>query len=221
VTRASRPGWRDPILSHFTPEIAAVSRLTVVGDPDHLLTEAGVVEGIRTRGFAIVPFEDHCAFRYAYESQFRRRWDNGETTNLVVVLRTALADTNALPFDLVDRARRDSRLLSFSLAALFPRLAPHVVAELTGKIPFYGLRHLVRPGLTGWAQVKYQYAGTEARECNARLPAAARLRDCASAGHNPGGHAQYAAPQAQSQPSSPPIAGPTPAACAEPARAME
>ena len=38
---------------------------------------------------------------------------------------------------------------------------PQVVAELTGKIPYYGLRHLVRPGLTGWAQVKYQYAGTD------------------------------------------------------------
>ena len=36
---------------------------------------------------------------------------------------------------------------------------PQVVAELEGKIPFYRIRHLVRPGLTGWAQVKYPYAG--------------------------------------------------------------
>lgn len=38
---------------------------------------------------------------------------------------------------------------------------PHYVAELSEKLPFYDLRHLVRPGLTGWAQVKYGYASDE------------------------------------------------------------
>lgn len=38
---------------------------------------------------------------------------------------------------------------------------PHLVEELETKIPFYGFRHLVRPGLTGWAQVKYHYGADE------------------------------------------------------------
>jgi lipopolysaccharide/colanic/teichoic acid biosynthesis glycosyltransferase len=38
---------------------------------------------------------------------------------------------------------------------------PRYVAELAEKLPYYRLRHLVRPGLTGWAQVKYGYAGND------------------------------------------------------------
>jgi lipopolysaccharide/colanic/teichoic acid biosynthesis glycosyltransferase len=53
-------------------------------------------------------------------------------------------------------------ILRGDLSVVGPRPEqPHLVGELLDKIPFYRVRHLVRPGLTGWAQVKYQYAGTE------------------------------------------------------------
>jgi len=37
---------------------------------------------------------------------------------------------------------------------------PFFVEQLAREIPFYLQRHAVRPGLTGWAQVKYQYGST-------------------------------------------------------------
>jgi len=122
--------WRDPILAQFTCDIAKVSRLTVVANPDGLLTEQRIVDGIRTRGFEIVAFEDHVAFRYAYERRFREIWDNGNEANLVVVLRTAGSELGGLPFDLLQQAQRDGRLLCFSLAEMFPSFAPQVPSEL-------------------------------------------------------------------------------------------
>lgn len=37
---------------------------------------------------------------------------------------------------------------------------PEFVSELQKKVPYYGERHAVKPGVTGWAQLKYAYGST-------------------------------------------------------------
>jgi lipopolysaccharide/colanic/teichoic acid biosynthesis glycosyltransferase len=53
-------------------------------------------------------------------------------------------------------------ILRGDLSVVGPRPEqPHYVAWLTERMPFFDMRHWVRPGLTGWAQVKNGYAGCE------------------------------------------------------------
>lgn len=115
--------WRDTILKNFQPKI---SRLTLVADPDGLLTEEGMLSAIKERGFDLIPYDDSIAFRFAYESQYRSQWDKGQNTDLVVVLRSAEQQLDKLPFDLLKAGRH----LSFALHELFPRLNYPVIAGL-------------------------------------------------------------------------------------------
>ena len=117
------PSWRDEILKEFTPRAA---RLTIVADPDGLLLEQGILKELEARGFELIPFEDRIAFRFAYELHYRSRWDRGELTDLVVVLRAGASDLHALPYDLLQAGRR----LSFNLGELFPNLSYPVVDAL-------------------------------------------------------------------------------------------
>ena len=115
--------WRDAILSDFVPN---VSKLTLVADPDCLLTEEKLALELRGRGFDLIEFNDPVEFRYAYESQYRSIWDRGEHTDLVVILRLQNAALESLPYDLLQAGRK----LSFDLGDLFPALSYPVIEKL-------------------------------------------------------------------------------------------
>jgi hypothetical protein len=115
--------WRDAILNDFVPN---VSKLTLVADPDCLLTEEKLALELRGRGFDLIEFSDPVEFRYAYESKYRSIWDRGEHTDLVVILRLQDAELESLPYDLLQAGRK----LSFNLGDLFPHLSYPVIEKL-------------------------------------------------------------------------------------------
>ena len=115
------PNWRNHVLSELTPD---VHRLTLVDDPDGLLTDESLQVSIRERGFELQRFEDAITFRYAYESRFRARWDQGVPMNLVVMLGTG--DVDSLPFDILNAGHR----VTVGLGTLFPTLSRAVIADL-------------------------------------------------------------------------------------------
>jgi hypothetical protein len=115
--------WRDHILQAFIPQL---SPLTLVADPDRLLAETEILQGIQDKGFEVLLFEDSVEFRFAYEAQHHPRWLRGEPLELVVVLQGPPHDLRRLPYDLYQNGRR----LAFSLSDLFPNLSYLVVSAL-------------------------------------------------------------------------------------------
>ncbi len=45
---------------------------------------------------------------------------------------------------------------------------PAFVEQLSEEIPYYGLRHTVKPGITGWAQLRYAY-GASVKDAEEKL----------------------------------------------------
>ncbi len=96
---------------------------------------------------------------------YKYRTMSGPVTNTW----TALHDPRITPIGRFLRASRIDELpqcinlLLGNMSLVGPRPEQtHLVEELRAVVPFYDERHLVRPGITGWAQINNAYAATVA-----------------------------------------------------------
>jgi len=96
--------------------------------------------------------------------KFRTMIENAEKNGAVWASKN---DTRVTFFGkFLRRSRLDEipqfiNILKGNMSLIGPRPErPYFVQELSQVIPFYETRHIVKPGLTGWAQVKVKYGST-------------------------------------------------------------
>lgn len=104
--------------------------------------------GLGGRLFRVVKFR---SMRIDAESDGQPRWATGNDQRVTRVGRI-------LRRLRIDELPQLYNVLKGDMSLCGPRPErPHFVAQLAGEIPFYAARHSIKPGITGWAQVRYRY----------------------------------------------------------------
>lgn len=81
------------------------------------------------------------------------QWSSGTNDSRVTTIGKILRKTH------IDELPQLWNVIRGDISLIGPRPErPEFVQQLEQEIPYYHLRHIIRPGFTGWAQIKFRYA---------------------------------------------------------------
>ena len=107
--------------------------------------------GLGGRSFHVVKFR---SMRTDAEKDGKPRWatkNDSRITRVGQIIRKTRIDELPQLFN----------VLGGDMSLVGPRPErPFFVEQLTNEIPYFAVRHSLKPGVTGWAQVRYQYGST-------------------------------------------------------------